>query len=58
MPVALIYELIGLNYSITKILWEYPLLNRSTLITLLMLGKDAIKNLINVDIVEIIIREV
>ena len=50
IPVALVYELIGLNYSISEILKEYPHLNRDIIITLLNIGKDANKNLINVDI--------
>jgi uncharacterized protein (DUF433 family) len=58
IPVALIYELIGLNYSISEILKEYPHLNRDVIITLLNIGKDANKNLINVNIDEIISKEV
>ena len=58
IPVALIYELFGLNYSITEILSEYPHLNRAILLTLLKIGKDANENLMNVDIDEIISREV
>ena len=58
IPVALIYELIGLNYSITEILNEYPHLDRTILLSLLKIGKDANENLMNVDIDEIISREV
>ena len=58
IPVALIYELIGLNYSITEILKEYPHLDRNFLLTLLKIGKDANDNLMNVDINEIIGKEV
>jgi len=58
IPVALIYELIGLKYSISEILKEYPHLNRDVIITLLNIGKDANKNLINVNIDEIISKEV
>ena len=58
IPVALIYELIGLNYSISEILKEYPHLNRDIIVTLLSIGKDANKNLINVNIDEIISKEV
>ena len=54
IPVALIYELFGLNYSIAEILREYPHLDRNILLTLLKIGKDASENLLNVDINEII----
>ena len=57
IPVALIYELFGLSYSITEILNEYPHLDRTILLTLLKIGKDANENLMNVDIDEIISRE-
>ncbi len=56
--VALIYELIGLNYSISEILKEYPHLDRSIILTLLKIGKEANENLMNVDIDEIISKEV
>ena len=58
IPVALIYELIGLNYSITEILEEYPHLNRDVIVTILNIGKDANENLTNVDIDAIISKEV
>ena len=58
IPVALIYELIGLNYSISEILKEYPHLNRDVVITILNIGKDANENLTNVDIDAIISKEV
>ena len=58
IPVALIYELFGLNYSLAEILKEYPHLDRTILLTLLKIGKDASENLLNVDINEIISREV
>ena len=58
IPVALIYELIGLKYSITEILKEYPHLDRNIIITLLKIGKEANENLINVDIDEVISKEV
>ena len=41
IPVALIYELIGLNYSINQILEEYPHLNKEIILTLLEIGKEA-----------------
>lgn len=58
IPVALIYELIGLNYSISDILKEYPHLNRDVVVTILNIGKDANENLTNVDINAIISKEV
>ena len=58
IPVALIYELIGLNYSINQILEEYPHLNKEIIITLLKIGKDANENLSNINIDDIISKEV
>jgi len=58
IPVALIYELIGLNYSINQILEEYPHLTRSIIIKILEIGKDANEHLLNVDIDKIITKEV
>ncbi|KKM02479.1 hypothetical protein LCGC14_1784010 [marine sediment metagenome] len=58
IPVALIYELIRLNYSISDILKEYPHLNRDVVVTILNIGKDANENLTNVDIDAIISKEV
>jgi len=58
IPVALIYELIGLNYSIDQILKEYPHLDRHIILTLLKIGKDANEHLRKVDIDEIISKEV
>ena len=40
IPVALIYELIGLNYSINQIVEEYPQLNKEIILTLLEIGKE------------------
>ena len=57
IPVVLIYELIGLKYSITEILKEYPHLDRDIILHLLKIGKDANENLINVDIDEVISKE-
>ncbi|MBA7512610.1 hypothetical protein ES705_04618 [subsurface metagenome] len=58
IPVALIYELFGLNYSIAEIQEEYPHLDRKILLTLLEIGKEASENLSKVDIDEIIRKEV
>ncbi len=58
IPVALIYELIGLNYSINQILEEYPLLNKEIILTLLEIGKEANENLSNINIDDITSKEV
>jgi uncharacterized protein (DUF433 family) len=58
IPVALIYELIGLNYSINQILEEYPHLNKEIILTLLEIGKEANENLSNINIDDIISKEV
>ncbi len=58
IPVALIYELIGLNYSISEILKEYPHLDSKIILTLLKIGKDANENLMNVDLDDLISKEV
>ena len=58
IPVALIYELIGLNYSIIQILEEYPHLTRSIIIRILEIGKDANVHLLNVDLDKIISKDV
>jgi len=58
IPVSLIYELIGLNYSIEQILEEYPHLERSIIIKILEIGKDAYENLAKVDLNEIVSKGV
>jgi uncharacterized protein (DUF433 family) len=58
IPVSLIYELIGLNYSIDEIIEEYPQLERYIILKVLEIGKDANENLIKVDINNIINKEV
>ena len=40
IPVVLIYELIGLNYSINQILEEYPHLKRAIILKILEIGKE------------------
>ena len=45
IPVALIYELIGLNYSINQILEEFPHLTREIIIKILEIGRDANEHL-------------
>jgi len=58
IPVALIYELIGLNYSINEILVEYPHLDKEIILTLLKIGKEAQENLTKVDLDKIMSKEV
>ncbi|TFG15385.1 MAG: DUF433 domain-containing protein [Promethearchaeota archaeon] len=43
IPVALVYELIGLNYSIDQMIEEYPHLKRSIILKILEIGKEANK---------------
>ncbi|MBA7505502.1 MAG: DUF433 domain-containing protein [Candidatus Lokiarchaeota archaeon] len=52
IPVDLIFELIGLNYSIEEILEEYPTLNRKILLKIIKLGQDAQKYLSQIDLKE------
>ncbi len=40
IPVALIYELIGLNYTIKEIQAEYPHLEHDVILKILELGND------------------
>lgn len=58
IPVALVYELIGLNYSIDQIIEEYPHLKRSIILKILEIGKEANKYLTKVDIEKLISKEV
>jgi uncharacterized protein (DUF433 family) len=57
IPVALVYELIGLNYSIDQIIEEYPHLKRSIILKILEIGKEANKYLTKVDIEKLISKE-
>ncbi|MFX0064358.1 MAG: DUF433 domain-containing protein [Candidatus Hermodarchaeota archaeon] len=45
IPVDLVYELIGLGYSIEYILEEYPTLSREQIIGALKIGKGALISL-------------
>ena len=45
IPVSLIFELLGLDYSIAEILEEYPSLTRDKLMAALEIGTDALNNL-------------
>ena len=58
IPVVLIYELIGLKYSIDQIIEEYPHLQHKVILKILEIGKDANEHLIKVDIDKIISKEV
>ena len=58
IPVALIYELFGLNYTIDEIQKEYPHLDRQILLKIIELGNDALKNLSQVNLDKILSREV
>lgn len=57
IPVALIYELIGLNYSIDEIQKEYPHLNRQIILKVLELGNDALKNLSQDNLDDVLSKE-
>ena len=56
--VALIYELVGLNYTINEILEEYPHLNRHIFLKIIELGNDALKNLSQVNLDKVLSKEV
>jgi uncharacterized protein (DUF433 family) len=58
IPVALVYELIGLNYSLDQIIEEYPHIKRSIILKILEIGKEANKYLTKVDIEKLISKEV
>jgi len=57
IPVSLIFELIGLNYSLEDIKREYPSLSRKILIKIIELGQDAKRNLIKIDLEKILQKE-
>ena len=57
IPISLIFELIGLNYSIEDIINEYPTLPRNILIKVIELGQIAKENLIKIDVVKILENE-
>mgnify|MGYP006306402605 CR=1 FL=1 len=58
IPVALIYELIGLGYSIDQIQEEYPHLDKQVILKIVEMGKDALKNLSHVNVDEILSKGV
>lgn len=58
IPVALIYELIGLNYTIEEIQAEYPHLDHDIILKILELGFDALKNLSQVNMDELFSKKV
>ena len=43
IPIALLYELIGLDYTIEEIRKEYPQLTLEVILKVLELGNDALK---------------
>ncbi len=45
IPVNLVYELLGLNYSIKQILNEYPTLSKEMIVFSLKIGKDALEQM-------------
>ena len=45
IPVALVFELISLNYSVDQILDEYPTLSREIILEIIKLGKEIQENL-------------
>jgi uncharacterized protein (DUF433 family) len=45
IPVDLIFELLGLNYSIDYIIDQYPSLNKEILIKIIQIAQDAQKYL-------------
>jgi uncharacterized protein (DUF433 family) len=45
VPVVLVFELIGLNYTIDEILKEYPHLDEQIILKIINLGKNVLKNL-------------
>jgi len=57
IPVALIYELIGLNYTIDDILKEYPHLDRHVILKVIELGSDALKNLSQINLDKVLNKE-
>lgn len=58
IPVALIYELIGLKYSIDQIIEEYPHLKRNIILNFLEIGKEAHEYSTKGDIDKVISKEV
>ena len=58
IPVALIYELISLKYTIDEILEEYPHLDRHIVLKVIELGNDALKNLSQVNLDNVLSKEV
>ena len=57
IPVDLIYELIGADVSIEEILDDYPTLTREILEKVIEIGRQAKKNLDNVDLDKYIVSE-
>ena len=58
IPVALIYELLGLNYTIDEIQKENPHIERQNLLKIIELGNKALKNLSQVNLDAILNKDV
>ncbi len=57
ISVALINELIGLNYIIEEIQEKYSYLNRQIILKLMELGNDVLKNLSQVNLDDLLSKE-
>ena len=57
IPVDLIYELIGADVSIEEILDDYPSITREIIEKVIEIGKQAKKNLDNVDLDKYLLSE-
>ena len=57
IPVDLIYELIGADVSIEEILDDYPSLTREIIEKVIEIGRQAKKNLNNVDLDKYLLSE-
>ncbi len=57
IPVGLVFELLGLNYSLDYILEQYPTLSRDALLQLVQIARDAQKTLIRADWSKILPQE-
>ena len=57
IPINLLFELIGLNYSIEKIIEEYPTLSREILLKIIEIGKEIQENLGKISLKQYMDRE-
>ncbi|OLS13332.1 MAG: hypothetical protein RBG13Loki_3048 [Promethearchaeota archaeon CR_4] len=58
MPVSLIFELAGLNYTVDQILEWYPFLNRDIIVQILKMGKELKESLDHVNFSKYINEEI